>query len=115
MEYVFKLMIRAHIYLILIILISYVVERITGLILLVKAFSQEKKDKEQAVGVTDLFTFLYSIYLLFFLVYDVYIAKNAKEGFAFWKWLIVVIPLTILFWKFYHKYQGREPGIKDSK
>lgn len=115
MEYIIKVLLRAHIFLLLIVLISYIIEKITGLILIVTAFLEEKKDYNEARGNTGLFTILYFLYLLIFLLYDVYIANHASESYAFWKWLIVVIPLTSLFVILFHKFQGREPGYKNKK
>ncbi len=112
MVYVFKLMVRAHVYLVVIVLVSFIIERVTGLFLLVTAFSEKKRNRSQAEGNTGLHTILYFIYLLLFTIYNVYFVKNAPAEYAFWKWLLLSVPLTVTFGIVYHKYQGREPEFK---
>ncbi len=115
MIYIIKLIFVAHIYLLLITIVSYIIEKITGLILIVTLFSEPKKNRDEAEGNTGLFTILYFTFLLLFLLYNIYIAKNAPDTYTFWKWLVIVIPLTIIFAIVFHKYQGREPREKDMK
>lgn len=115
MEYLFKLFVRAHVILAVIVLSSYILEKVTGLILIVTAFTEEKENRSMAEGNTGLFTILYVIYQTGFWIYNVHIRKNATPEYSFWKWLIIVVPLTIVFAILYHRFQGRIVGYKDDR
>ena len=113
MKYVLYIILKAHIYMIYIVVSSFVLEEITRhrLKLLIYNFKW-KKSKEMARGTADFLSSLYFIFSLIFLLYDVYIKKNAPEDYNFWKWLVIMIPLTILFNLLYYKFQAKDPTKK---
>jgi len=105
------LIIEAHIYMLVITLISYILERIFKLKLLIHDFKWKKSDS-MARGSANILALLYFLISLFVLIYNVYWKKTVSESYTFWKWLIIMIPLTILFRICYYKFQGRDPTKK---
>lgn len=67
-----------------------------------------KKSEYMAKGSADLLASLYFIVSLLVLLYNVYIKNNAPENYAFWKWLIIMLPLTIIFRIIYYKFTGKD-------
>ncbi len=47
------------------------------------------------------------------LTFDIYYGNIELSIFTFVAWLIIVIPLAILFRKYHAKYQGVDPGKTD--
>jgi hypothetical protein len=108
MKYVLFLIIEAHLYIICIVLVSYILEKVTNLKLLVDNFRWEKSDY-MAKGAAGFQSTLYFLASMCVLLYHVYIKGDAPEEFAFWKWLIIMAPLTILFRVLQYQFQVKDP------
>lgn len=113
MIYVSRIIFEAHLYMVVIVLSSYVFEKMFGFKLLIDNFNWKKSDY-QAAGSSDVLSLLYFVVSLIVLLYNVYGRKSAPADYAFWKWLIIIIPLTVLFRVWYNKNQGRDPTKKNS-
>lgn len=111
MRYVVMIIIEAHLYMIVILLVSYILEKMFKIRLLIDSFRWKKSDY-LAGGAADFYSLLYFLFSLLFLLFDLYVRKTVSENYTFWKWLIIMIPLTILFRICYFKFQGRDPTKK---
>lgn len=109
MKYILFLILEAHLYIVCIILASYVIEKITNLKLLIDDFKWEKSEY-MAKGSAGLFSTLYFLISLAVLLFHVHGKKDAPEDYAFWKWLIIMIPLTVIFRILYYKFQAKDPN-----
>lgn len=106
MKYILSLILEAHLYIVCIILASYIIEKTTNLKLLIDSFKWKKSDY-MAKGGADFYAFLYFVISLMVLLYHVYSKKDAPEDYAFWKWLIIMLPLTILLRILYYNCQQK--------
>ena len=111
MRFILLIIIEAHLYMLCTILASYVVERITGLKLLIEHFKW-KKSNDMARGSAGLHSILYFMFSLGVMIYHVYIRESASVEYTFWKWLAIMLPLTVLFGFQYYRLQGRDPSKK---
>jgi len=94
-----------------IILIVYIIEVITGMLLIIRWF-RYKKDPKTAIGAADMQAVLYFLFNIGYAVYKVYI-KHEISGFNFLIWLVIVLVLSIIVRKLYFKYQGVDPTKPD--
>ena len=107
MTYVLIIIVKTHCYLLLLLVLSALIEYSTRFKLLVRMFLW-KKNEYAAGGASDFHAVLYFIFSLMVLLYNVYIKKNAPADYSLWKWLIIMIPLTIIFHRLYDKFQGKK-------
>jgi hypothetical protein len=112
MKIYFDLLIKSHFYITIIVLVVYAIERITGKLILYQWFKY-KKDIKSAEGSADREALLYFLFNLGFSIYKAYIKKDILEDFSLVIWLLIIIPLAIIFRKLYHKYQGVDPSMPD--
>ena len=108
MEYIFLILLKTHLYLICIVLGAYALEKVTSLDLFFWQF-KKKKSKYMAEGSANLSSILYFLFSLFLLLYHVYYKKDAPEDYAFWKWLVIILPLAVLLRYLYFKHTARDP------
>ena len=111
MNYLISLVVKTHFYLLVIVLVSFVVERLTNLKLLIHDFNWKKSDF-MAGGSADLLSVIYFLIGLGVLLYDAYYKGNAPESFRFWHWLVIMLPLTVLVRFAYYHLQARDPKKK---
>lgn len=113
MKYVIWVIIRSHVYILFIFLGSCIFEILTKRKLkLILDDLTWKKSKEMASGSADVFASLYFVISLLVLLYNVYIKHNAPTDYRFWKWLVIMVPLTVIFRKLYYKLQAKDPKKK---
>ncbi len=114
MRFVLFLILEAHLYIICIILVSYVIERVTGLKLIIDAFFDEEKEEDIANGAASFNSIGYFTISLIVFLYHLYIKKTELGANAFWKWLLIMLPLTIIFRILYYRWQGKKSQKQDS-
>lgn len=107
-----KLLLESHLYLVGIIAAIYIIERWKGKFILVRWF-RYKKDMKSAIGSADREALLYFLFNLGFAIYKTYITHVTPEKFSIFKWILIIVPLSILFRKLYFKYQGIDQTKKD--
>jgi hypothetical protein len=107
------IIIKAHIVLIIIILISYILEKLLGLKLLF-SFFKWKKSKKNAEIHLDGHTIFYLLILVLTFVFSEK-GKNFKFNMTtISAFILLVIPFLLLFRKLYSKYQGKDFSKSDS-
>ena len=111
MYYVISLVVKTQLYVIGVVLISFLLEKITPFKLLVYDFTW-KKSHLMATGAANNMAILYFLIGLGVLVYDAYYKGNAPESFRFWHWLVIMLPLTVLVRFAYYHLQARDPKKK---
>lgn len=110
-KYTISLILKAQGYVLIIIFLSFVIEKITILKLLIHDFFWEKSD-DMAAGSANIISIGYFFVSLFVMIYNVYVKKNAHPEFSFWIWLLIMIPLTVLVRFLYYHLQARDPTKK---
>lgn len=111
MNFTISIILEAHIYMILVVLFSFIVERLFGFKLLIDDFTWKKSDR-MALASANIAAIFYFIISLGTLVYNVYARGNAPEDYSFWQWLLIVLPLTVLVRMAYYRLQARDPSKK---
>jgi hypothetical protein len=106
-------LLKAHIILIGIVAISYIIEKITPLRLLYDHFKWEKSVKN-AEAALDLHTFLYILFIMSVLIYDIYIENVKFEVLPIVIWISLMIIFVRFFRKYYNKYQGVDKNKSDN-
>jgi hypothetical protein len=110
--YILGILLKSHLLLIIIVLISQVIEKNTKWKLLIYEFKYPKNIKS-ARGSADFHSIIYFVFCLCVLLFSLYNNENIPDSYAFWKWLLIVIPLTILFNKIYYKFTAKDPKRAD--
>lgn len=110
MIYTIHILIKAHLFIIMIVVVSYVIEKLSNYKwkLLYFSFTEFKKSKYMTRSLADGHSFFYFLFCLGTLVIDAYVNNNATTDFAFWKWSIIMIPLTVLVRNLYYKYTAKD-------
>jgi len=111
MKYVLKIILDTHLLMLLIVLISYIIEKITWFKLLIFDFTW-KKSEYMATGSANLISIMYFILSLIVLLFNVYILRNSPEDYRFWKWLIIMFPLSIIVRFLYYHLQAKDKTKK---
>lgn len=106
------LLLKSHLCLLILIVITYLIEVITGKLLLVRWFKY-KKDLKSAEGTADREAFLYFMFNIVYVIYKAYIKNDISHGFSFIIWLLIITVLSIVVRKLYFKYQGIDPSKPD--
>ena len=89
---------------------QYIENRLDSTIL---SFSYPKNIKK-ATGYADFHAGLYFIICLLVHFYDLNKVNNLPEEYSFWIWLIIIIPLVIIFQKTYFKFTCKDPNKEDN-
>lgn len=111
MDYL-NLLIKSHIYLVLIILFIYIVELLTGFRIIIKWFTY-KKAKMTAEGTALRESTLYFFYTLSFGIYYRFFSNPNESNINLLIWFITSFSLALFLWYFYRKYQGVDPSKGD--
>ena len=113
MKFVIYTVVHAHVVIFVIILISYIIEKISFWKLFIHRFTYPKNLKN-ATGDADLHAIIYFIICLLTLLYDFY-KKRAyiPDDYKLWKWLVIMIPLVVIFQKLYYKFTAKDPDRAD--
>jgi len=101
---VIRLLVETQILIFIIILVSYVIEIITGFKLLIDHFMWRKSPKN-AVIASDFHSGLYFIFSFIYLVYKSYNKAIELNLLTITTWSVIVIILTLEVRKIYSKYQ----------
>jgi len=112
MKYILIEILQGHLVIAVVVLISYVIELLTPIKLLIWMFKMPKND-DMAQGAANFHAFLYFIVCLGTLLYDRYTLDVLPPGYSFWKWLIIIVPLTVIFRMVYYKLTSIDPGRDD--
>lgn len=102
-----KLFLHSHFLLAIIIAVVYLIEKMTGKLILYQWFKY-KKDLESAEGSADREALLYFLFNIGYAIYKVYIKREISEDFNIIIWLFIIIVLSIFVRKLYYKYQGKD-------
>lgn len=108
MKFVLIEILRGHLVVFLIVLVSYLIESNTRLVLFVKMY-RIPVNYSMARGGALLHTVIYFLICLGTLLFDRYKINEPPDGYAFWKWLTIMIPLAIVFYKIYYRYVSIDP------
>jgi len=112
MEFVFISILNGHIIIGIVILVSYIIEKISNWKLLFDAFLLPKSNRTARAG-ADFHTLLYFLINLVVHVIELMRFDNVPENYSFWKWLIVMVLLSIGFQKLYFKLTVKNPNRSD--
>lgn len=108
------IIVKAHLIIILILAISYLLEKLIGLKLFI-TFFRWKKSKRNAEIYLNGHTFLYFVVILLTFVFSdkgIYFEYNINTISAF---ILMVIPLLMIFRKLHSKYQGIDVTREDDE
>ncbi len=114
MEYIFLIIIKGIIVVFVVYLASYIIEKATGFRLLIDNFIWEKSilRAKGAAGWNSIFVFF--LVNLVVLLNDLSTFEIDPDGYAFWKWFALILPLTIIFRIVYFKYTKKNPNKADN-
>lgn len=112
MFYSIYIILKAQLIVLVIVLFSYVIERNTDWKLFFDIFKYPKNLKA-ATGNADLHAAVYFIVCLITLIHHIYSIDYDPAGYSFWKWLVLMVPLTVIFQKLYYKYTAKDPKRAD--
>ena len=109
---IFFSIIKAHIFILIVLFLTYFIEVTTPLILFVKQFQWKKSPRNAEIHLNG-DTAYYLIILLGFYFYEIYEDNVELSLNTFSLWVLMVLPVLTFFRKFYNKYQGVDPNIAD--
>ena len=112
MIYEITIILKAHIVVLFIIIVSYIIESISEFKLLIWGF-KHKKNLNLAEGAANVNAILYFIICLLTLLYDRFYLKNNAVDFSFLTWLLIMIPFVVIFRHLYLKFQHIDPERGD--
>jgi hypothetical protein len=107
-DYLIVIILKTHLYILVIIIFSYLIEKHSNLKLLFENFKW-KKSNEMAEAGADFHAFLYFLFSLAILIYDGYIKDRAPTNFSFIRWLIIMFILSTIFRYTYYIFTGKDP------
>ena len=103
---------KAHIFIIIILFISFLFEKMLDLHLFIKQFIW-KKNKKKAEIHLDGATFTYFVFIKGVFIYDIIKGNIDFHIIPIVIWLVIMIILTIICRDLYDKYQGFDPNKAD--
>ena len=103
---------KAQLLVLAIIILSYIVEKVTILNLFIDHFTW-KKSPNNVVGIADRDTGYYAILSIFVLSYDIFKGSVKFNIVSIISWLIIMAILAPTFHHFHKKYQGVDPDKPD--
>ncbi len=112
MKFIIIEIIRGFIWVLIVYAISFFVEKITGLGFLIWNLRQ-KQNRLMAHGATNIAAIVYFIINLIVLHLDLQKLEFRPEGYSFIKWLLLIIPVTIIFSMIHFKLTPIDPGPDD--
>jgi hypothetical protein len=112
MQIYFESLLRSHLILLIILLITFIIELITGKYIFVLWFKY-KKDLKSAKLSAERETVLYFIFNLLYAIHLKYLSKNDISDFSLIFWIIIIFFLSFFFKIAYNKYQGKDPNKAD--
>jgi hypothetical protein len=114
MEYSIYIIIKGTLFVTLIYLGSYIIEKVTGLRLLIDSFKWEKSknNAEGAAGWNGIFVFFLTNLII--LLYDLSQHSEPPLSYSIWKWLLIIIPLTILFSIVFYRFTNKDSNREDN-
>ena len=112
MKFILIEIVRGFIWVLIVYAISFIVEKVTGLGLLIWNLRQ-KKNRLMAHGAADIAAIVYFIINLIVLHLDMQKLETTPEGYSFIKWLLLVIPVTIIFRMIHFKLTPIDPDRDD--
>ena len=103
---------KAHLIILVILILSYIIEQITPLSLFVDQFKWKKSPRNAEIHVSG-DSLYYLIIVLIVFIYDIYHDKIELNFISILAWLVIMIPLFWLFRILYRKYQGVDTNKAD--
>ena len=112
LENVFYSIVKAHIFIIIILFVTFLLEQLLGLRLFIKPFMWKKNARKARIYL-DGDTFTYFVFNVGVFIYDIIKGNVSYHFIPIIIWLVIMIILTIIFRDFYNKYQGYDPNKAD--
>lgn len=112
MEFIIKNIILSHIIVIILIFIIYLIELKTPIRSIFYVFKY-KKTLENATAFADFFSVVYFVFCLLIHLFSCYSIQKIPDDYSFWIWIIIMLPLAILFNKFLYKFTNKDPNLND--
>ncbi|MHB2154435.1 hypothetical protein ACX8XN_08550 [Calditrichota bacterium GD2] len=112
MKFIFFVILKGNIVVILSYLISFIIEKISGLALLWWNLRQ-KQNYNMARAASDIAAIFYFVINYIILYKELRLYPIDPEGYSFILWLIIIIPLTIGFRKLHLKLKPIDPNKDD--
>ena len=107
MQYLLFVLFKAHLSILIILLILFLVEYALGFEWIIKSTIKKNKSDDDMKYKTMFLTLIYFIVNLGVYFLDAYYLSNKPDNFSFGKWLFPVILLTIIFRKLINYIQLR--------
>ena len=95
-----------------VVFISYIIEINSNWKLLIHNF-EYPKNLFIKTGAANFHALLYFFTNFIVLIRDLYKIDPNPVGYSFWKWLVIIIPLTIIVRMLYLKYTAFDPNRSD--
>ena len=104
--------VKAHLIICGILIISYIIEINTNFKLFIKHFQWKKSIRNAEIALDGHSVFYFAIVLIFF-IYEIIKKKIDLYFFSIVLWLVIMICLLLIFRKYYNKHQGVDPTKAD--
>ena len=110
-NYTFAILCNVHLYLVYVIIISFILEKIGNFYLFVNIFLDKKTDF-LAEGAADSWFVYYLLFGIIVCSIDLFYFNNGPEGVSKWVLLLLFsicyLPLAFIVYKFIYHFQGRK-------
>lgn len=93
--------------------VSFIVEKVTGLKLLIDNFFWKKSINMAKGAALNNSIFIFLLTNIIVLIVDLSKYNKNPEEYNFFVWLVLLIFLTIAFGKIYYTFTGKDPNKKD--
>jgi hypothetical protein len=108
LEKVFFSIVKAHVFIIIILFITFLLEKVFGLSLFIDQFKWKKSTNNARIHLNR-DTFTYFVFTMGVFIYDIIKGNVTFHIIPIAIWLVIMIILTIIFRDLYDKYQGYDP------
>lgn len=102
MEFILLEIIKGSFIVLLIYFLSYIIEKNTGFKFLIWSIKR-KQNQFMALGAANTAALIFFLINIIVLLYDLDTVEIKPKGYSFIKWLIIIIPLTIILRKIHLK------------
>ncbi len=113
MTSLFPVFVKAHIALLVILTVVFLLEYLTGSITFFRPLLRKKKDETELRGMSLCFSFLYFAFMLFYLLLEMTIFRSIPRDFSYGWWFYISSFMALLFWNIYFGFHKKR--LKDSQ
>lgn len=106
------LLIESHLFVVGLLILIHIYEKFSGKLTLINWY-RFKKDFKTALGTSYRESLHYFLYNLIFYIVMLKLNKLYSKEINIWVWLIIILILTIIFFKIHFKYQSIDPQKPD--